>query len=111
MNKHHGEHKRMGATDVIPFVPQSKDVTVEECVELSKRVAQRIWEELKVPCFLYEDSATRPERRNLATIRKGEFEACPRSCCSPTGLPTTASARSTHRRHHHHRRPYAAGGL
>ncbi|MFQ9473666.1 MAG: hypothetical protein ACLR0P_11270 [Oscillospiraceae bacterium] len=71
MTKHKGEHKRMGATDVIPFVPQSKDVTVEECVELSKRVAQRIWDELKVPSFLYEDSATRPERRNLATCRKG----------------------------------------
>ena len=66
MNKHHGEHKRMGATDVIPFVPQM-DVTVEEAVEMSKRVAQRIWDELKVPSFLYEDSATRPERRNLAT--------------------------------------------
>ena len=70
MNKHHGEHKRMGATDVIPFVPQM-DVTVEEAVEMSKRVAQRIWDELKVPSFLYEDSATRPERRNLATCRKG----------------------------------------
>ena len=77
MTKHKGEHKRMGATDVIPFVPQSKDVTVEECVELTKRVAQRIWDELKVPSFLYEDSATRPERRNLATCRKGEFEGMP----------------------------------
>ena len=77
MRKHKGAHPRMGATDVIPFVPQSKDVTVEECVELSKRVAQRIWDELKVPSFLYEDSATRPERRNLATCRKGEFEGMP----------------------------------
>ena len=94
MNKHHGEHKRMGATDVIPFVPQM-DVTVEEAVEMSKRVAQRIWDELKVPSFLYEDSATRPERRNLATCRKGEFEGMPENSCSPTGLPTTASARST----------------
>ena len=57
MNHHKGEHKRMGATDVIPFVPQM-DVTVEECIEMSKRVAQRIWDELKVPSFLYEDSAT-----------------------------------------------------
>ena len=77
MTKHKGEHKRMGATDVIPFVPQSKDVTVEECVELSKRLAQRIWDELKIPSFLYEDSASRPERRNLATCRKGEFEGMP----------------------------------
>ena len=49
MNHHKGEHKRMGATDVIPLVPQSKDVTVEECVEMSKRLGQRIWDELKVP--------------------------------------------------------------
>lgn len=77
MTKHKGEHKRMGATDVIPFVPQSKDVTVEECVALTKRLGQRIWDELKIPSFLYEDSATRPERRNLATCRKGEFEGMP----------------------------------
>ena len=76
MTKHQGQHPRMGATDVIPFVPQM-DVTVEEAVEMSKRVAKRIWEELKVPSFLYEDSATRPERRNLATCRKGEFEGMP----------------------------------
>ena len=82
MNKHHGEHKRMGATDVIPFVPQM-DVTVEEAVEMSKRVAQRIWDELKVPSFLYEDSATRPERRNLATCRKGEFEGMPAKLLQP----------------------------
>ena len=62
MTKHVGQHPRMGATDVIPFVPQI-DVTVEECVAMSKRVAQRIWEELKIPSFLYEDSATRPERK------------------------------------------------
>lgn len=76
MNKHHGEHKRMGATDVIPFVPQ-KDVSVEECVEMSKRLAQRIWDELQIPIFLYEDSATSPDRKNLAKIRKGEFEGMP----------------------------------
>ena len=51
------------------------DVTVEECVEMSKRLGQRIWDELQIPSFLYEDSATRPERRNLATIRKGEFSS------------------------------------
>ena len=76
MTKHEGQHPRMGATDVIPFVPQM-DVTVAECVEMSKRVAQRIWEELGVPSFLYEDSATRPERKNLASCRKGQFEGMP----------------------------------
>ena len=87
MTKHKGEHKRMGATDVIPFVPQSKDVTVEECVELSKRLGQRIWDELKIPSFLYEDSATRPERRNLATCRKGEFEGMPAKLLEPDWAP------------------------
>jgi len=86
LDKHHGEHKRMGATDVIPFVPQM-DVTVEEAVEMSKRVAQRIWDELKVPSFLYEDSATRPERRNLATCRKGEFEGMPEKLLQPEWAP------------------------
>ena len=87
MNHHKGEHKRMGATDVIPLVPQSKDVTVEECVEMSKRLGQRIWDELKVPSFLYEDSATRPERRNLATCRKGEFEGMPEKLLQPEWAP------------------------
>ncbi len=76
MNKHVGEHSRMGATDVIPFVP-TMDVTVEECVEISKRLGQRIWDELKIPSFLYEDSATSPDRVNLAKIRKGQFEGMP----------------------------------
>ena len=86
MRKHEGAHPRMGATDVIPFVPQM-DVTVEEAVEMSKRVAQRIWDELKVPSFLYEDSATRPERRNLATCRKGEFEGMPEKLLQPEWAP------------------------
>ena len=73
MTKHKGEHPRMGATDVMPFVPAA-NVSVEECVELSKRVAEKIWNELQIPSFLYEDSCTREERRNLATCRKGEFE-------------------------------------
>lgn len=73
MTKHHGEHPRMGATDVCPFVP-IKDITTQECVEISKQVAERINRELGIPIFLYEDSATRPERQNLAKIRKGQFE-------------------------------------
>ena len=86
MTKHKGEHKRMGATDVIPFVPQM-DVSVDECVEMSKRVAQRIWDELRIPSFLYEDSATRPERRNLAACRKGEFEGMPEKLLEPDWAP------------------------
>ncbi|MDO4680976.1 MAG: glutamate formimidoyltransferase [Aerococcus sp.] len=76
MTKHHGEHPRMGATDVLPFVP-IKDITVEETVELSKKVAKRINDELGIPIFLYEDSATSPQRKNLAKVRKGQFEGMP----------------------------------
>ncbi|WP_434777846.1 glutamate formimidoyltransferase [Neisseria sp. Ec49-e6-T10] len=76
MTKHSGEHPRMGATDVIPFVPV-KDISAEECVEISKKVAERIYNELKIPSFLYEDSARRESRRNLAAVRKGQFEGMP----------------------------------
>ena len=86
MTKHEGQHPRMGATDVIPFVPQ-KDVTLEECVELSRRVAKRVWEELQIPSFLYEESATRPERRNLAACRKGQFEGMPEKLLEPDWAP------------------------
>ena len=86
MTKHQGQHPRMGAVDVIPFVPQM-DVTVQECVEISKRVAQRCWEELELPSFLYEDSASRPERRNLAACRKGQFEGMPEKLLQPEWAP------------------------
>ncbi len=76
MRKHAGEHPRMGATDVMPFVP-IKEISIEECVEISKQVAKRVWEELGIPSFLYESSAARPERTNLATCRKGQFEGMP----------------------------------
>ncbi len=70
---HKGEHPRMGATDVIPLVPLV-GTTMDECVELSKKLGKRIAEELGIPVYLYERSATRPERENLSEIRKGEFE-------------------------------------
>ncbi|WP_448536527.1 glutamate formimidoyltransferase [Pseudothermotoga sp.] len=73
MRTHKGEHPRMGATDVIPLVPVM-NITMEECVELSKRLGERIGQELNIPVFLYERSATAPHRENLADIRKGEFE-------------------------------------
>lgn len=73
MTQHQGEHPRMGATDVLPFVPV-KDVTVAEAVEISKKVAKRISDELQIPIFLYEDSAANPARKNLSKIRKGQFE-------------------------------------
>jgi len=86
MTRHQGQHPRMGATDVIPFIP-TMDMTVEECVALSKRVAERIWKELQVPSFLYEDSASRPERRNLAACRKGQFEGMPEKLLEPDWAP------------------------
>ena len=86
MNKHVGQHPRFGATDVIPFIP-TMDVTIEECVEISKKVAERIWNELKVPSYLYEESASRPERKNLAACRKGQFEGMPERLKEPDWAP------------------------
>ena len=76
MTTHTGEHPRMGATDVIPFVP-IREIGIEECVEISRQVAGRIWEELQIPVFLYEHSASNPGRQNLAAVRKGQFEGMP----------------------------------
>lgn len=73
MNHHKGGHPRMGAVDVIPLVPL-KDITMEETVEISKQLGKRIWEECRVPVFLYEASASSPQRENLSEIRKGQFE-------------------------------------
>ncbi len=73
LRHHTGAHPRMGAVDVIPFVP-IKNATLEECVELSKKVGKRVGEELKIPVYLYEKSATSSERSNLSKIRKGQFE-------------------------------------
>ena len=86
MRKHHGSHPRMGATDVCPFVPVT-GITVEECVELSKEVAKRVGEELKIPVYLYEKSATRPERKNLAIIRQGEYEGLAEKLKDPNWKP------------------------
>lgn len=73
MSTHVGEHPRMGATDVIPLIPIS-DVSMEDCVEYSKRLGGRIGNELNIPVFLYEKSASNPDRENLANIRRGQYE-------------------------------------
>lgn len=83
---HKGEHPRMGATDVIPLVPLI-GTTMEECVELSKKLGKRIGDELGIPVYLYERSATRPERENLAEIRKGEFEGFFEKIKDPKWIP------------------------
>lgn len=73
MRLHKGEHPRLGAIDVVPFVPV-RNATMEECVQLSEQYAKIISEDLNVPVYLYEEAARRPERRTLANIRKGEYE-------------------------------------
>ena len=73
LTDHQGEHPRMGATDVIPFIPV-RGVTMDDCVQLARRLGQRIGAELSIPVYLYEQAATRPGRQNLADVRKGEFE-------------------------------------
>lgn len=74
LDQHTGQHPRIGATDVCPFVPVS-GVTLEECVAMAKRVGQRVGDELGIPVYLYEAAATRPERTNLENIRRGQYEA------------------------------------
>ncbi|RLG71302.1 MAG: glutamate formimidoyltransferase [Methanobacteriota archaeon] len=77
MEKHRGEHPRIGAVDVVPFIPLA-DTTMEECVRLAREVGRWIGEKLKVPVYLYEEAATRPEFRDLANVRKGEYEGLKR---------------------------------
>ena len=71
---HQGEHPRLGATDVVPFIPL-EGATMDDCVALARRLADRVGRELEIPVYLYERAATRPDRENLADIRRGEFEA------------------------------------
>lgn len=73
LTQHKGAHPRMGATDVCPLIPL-KDTSIEECVDLAQEIAKRVGEELDIPIFLYEAAATAPHRKNIAKIRKGEFE-------------------------------------
>ncbi len=73
MEKHEGEHPRIGASDVIPFVPVS-DVSLEECVELANELGQEIAEKLSIPVYLYEAAAKQPQRKNLPDVRKGQYE-------------------------------------
>jgi glutamate formiminotransferase/formiminotetrahydrofolate cyclodeaminase len=76
MSLHTGAHSRIGATDVCPFVPVT-GVTMEDCVQLAREVGERVAKELNIPVYLYEEAAQKPERRNLATIRIGEYEGLP----------------------------------
>lgn len=86
MSRHTGEHPRMGATDVCPFVPVS-GVTMDDCAEMAKQLGRRVGEELGIPVYLYEYAATAPERQNLASIRVGEYEGLPEKLKDPKWKP------------------------
>lgn len=86
MRQHQGAHPRMGATDVCPFVPV-RGLTMEDCVALARQLGQRVGEELGIPVYLYEYAATSPERRNLATVRAGEYEGLEAKLQDPQWRP------------------------
>jgi len=106
LTRHRGAHPRIGAADVVPFIPV-EGVTMEDCVRLARSVGQRIWSELKVPVYLYEAAAQRSDRANLENIRRGQFEALVREMgtvaerdpdigdpvCHPTAGATVVGAR------------------
>src|SRR5262249_21115117 len=73
LNQHQGAHPRMGAADVVPFIP-IEGVTIEDCVAISRKVAEEIWKRYQIPTYLYESAATHPDRQNLENIRRGQFE-------------------------------------
>jgi glutamate formiminotransferase / formiminotetrahydrofolate cyclodeaminase len=106
LTHHQGAHPRIGAADVVPFIP-IEGVTIEECVRLAERVGEEIWTRLKVPVYYYEAAAKRPDRTNLENIRRGQFEAlvnemrtvaerapdCGDPVCHPTAGATVVGAR------------------
>ena len=86
LTKHRGEHPRMGAADVIPFIP-IRETTMAECADLARQTAERIARELGIPAFLYGEAALKPERRNLEDIRRGQFEGMPEKLLRPEWTP------------------------
>ena len=92
MGTHHGAHPRMGATDVCPFVPV-EGIDLDGCAELARRLGERVGRELEIPVYLYEHAASRPERRNLAMVRKGEYEGLPEKLQDPQWAPDYGPAR------------------
>ncbi|HHH54299.1 MAG TPA: glutamate formimidoyltransferase, partial [Bacteroidetes bacterium] len=91
MSKHHGEHPRMGATDVCPLIPIS-GISISETVEFAKKLAKRVGEELNIPVYLYEEAASQPKRKNLATIRAGEYEGLEKKLKDPEWAPDYGKA-------------------
>ena len=91
MRFHHGAHPRSGATDVLPLIPVS-GITLEECAVLARGLAERLYQELGIPCYCYEAAAFTPERRNLAVCRAGEYEALPEKMADPARKPDFGGA-------------------
>ena len=91
MRQHHGAHPRSGATDVLPLIPVS-GITLEECATLARGLAERMYKELGIPCYCYEAAAFKPERRNLAVCRAGEYEALPEKMADPARKPDFGGA-------------------
>ena len=86
MRKHHGAHPRSGATDVLPLIPVA-GITLEECASLARKLAERLYKELGIPCYCYEAAAFKPERKNLAVCREGEYEALPEKMADEARRP------------------------
>ncbi len=86
MRTHHGAHPRSGALDVLPLIPVS-GITLEECASLARSLAERLYRELGIPCYCYEAAAFKPERKNLAVCRAGEYEALPEKIADPQRRP------------------------
>ena len=86
MRLHHGAHPRSGATDVLPLIPVA-NITLEECAVLARGLAERLYKELGIPCYCYEAAAFKPERKNLAVCRAGEYEALPNKIADPAQKP------------------------
>src|SRR5512137_2083235 len=92
MSQHHGAHPRMGATDVCPFIPIA-GLTMDDCAALARTVGERVGRELDIPVYLYEAAATRPGRKNLAAIRRGEYEGLAEKLRDPDWAPDFGPAR------------------
>jgi glutamate formiminotransferase/formiminotetrahydrofolate cyclodeaminase len=92
MSRHRGEHPRMGATDVCPFVPV-EGATLEDCAAIARALGRRVGEELGIPVYLYEAAASRPERRSLAVVRQGEYEGLAAKLEDPAWAPDFGPAR------------------
>ena len=92
LEQHTGEHPRIGATDVVPFVP-IREISMQECVEMARRLGKRVGDELEIPVYLYEEAATNPERVNLENIRRGQYEALKEEITTERRKPDFGPAR------------------